>query len=332
MKRIFKSNLFFLCLVLLQFIVPSILLFAFKLDTSTVLILSSLFTIFLPTIIYFLVTKKSVKETLMLHKLSKRGLIASIALPFLCYPIASFCNILTSFWYTNNVGDAMQTMVGMPSLVFLFAFAISPAIGEEIIMRGVVLDGYKNKSIHTAAFMNGLLFAILHFNMPQFLYAFFLGAVFSYLVYYTGSIFSSMIVHFIFNGFSSLSFLVLNKLMNSELIPNEVTDMINNEVAAVSFNITQLLYSLFISIICIIVIIEIFKWLNKYKNSTHEIPSTEDTSLENLYTSNYEGIEINDSHIPRNEDDFKRFSSKLANSIAYLPIAISIIIFIFTSI
>lgn len=324
MKRIFKSNLFFLTLVALQFLVPNILLSIntiLPMSQVTILMLSTLFSIFVPTIIYFLITKKSVKNTLKFNKLTKQGVVSSLLLPFLCYPIASFCNIITSFFYTNNVGDIMQSLSAIPAFLFLIIFAVSPAIGEEIIMRGVVLDGYKKCSIHKAALINGLLFAILHFNMPQFLYAFFLGSLFSYLVYYTGSILSSMLVHFIFNAFSAVSFLIITKL--TSLFPNEVNTLIEGNSAVISFGFSDLIYSFFIAMVCLIIILEIFKWLKK---STKEAVAK---SNGDIIVTNCLDSAISDNSL---DDEFKTFSPKLSASITYLPIVIAAILFILISI
>jgi hypothetical protein len=72
-------------------------------------------------------------------------------------------------------------------------------------MRGVILGNYKHVSIKKAALMNGLMFGILHLNINQFVYAFVLGVVMAYIVYYTGSIFPSMLLHFCINGISAFA-------------------------------------------------------------------------------------------------------------------------------
>ena len=87
--------------------------------------------------------------------------------------------------------------------------ALTPAICEELVMRGVVLSEYKYKTTFKAAIMNGLIFGLMHLSGQQFLYAAILGFLFAYIVRVTGSLFSTMIVHFVFNGFNmTLSYLV----------------------------------------------------------------------------------------------------------------------------
>ena len=91
-------------------------------------------------------------------------------------------------------GISFATLIGI--------MALTPAICEEIVMRGVVLSEYKYKNTFKAAVMNGIIFGLMHLSGQQFLYAAVLGFLFAYIVRITGSLFSTMIVHFVFNGFN----------------------------------------------------------------------------------------------------------------------------------
>ena len=78
----------------------------------------------------------------------------------------------------------------------------APAIGEELIFRGVVLNGlaYKNKIL--AIFGSAFFFALMHANPVQFLYPFFIGIIMAYMDIVANSILPSMIIHCINNTFS----------------------------------------------------------------------------------------------------------------------------------
>ena len=82
----------------------------------------------------------------------------------------------------------------------LFVLALLPAICEELIFRGVVLKGLRrNFSDITAVLLSALMFCLMHGNLQQFAYTFLLGVVLGWIATRTGSIFSSMIVHFVNN-------------------------------------------------------------------------------------------------------------------------------------
>ena len=92
---------------------------------------------------------------------------------------------------------------GLFTLAF-FALTILPVLGEETILRGVLLSGGKQKSPLFAIFFSAMIFAFLHGNLHQLVHQFLLGAVMGYLVYLTGSIYASATIHFANNAFALL--------------------------------------------------------------------------------------------------------------------------------
>ena len=89
-------------------------------------------------------------------------------------------------------------------LVFLalFLIAVMPAIFEELIFRGIILESTKKLGTLQACLINGFLFSLFHCNPSQPGYTFVLGAVFAFVAIRTGSVIPSMIVHFLNNGYS----------------------------------------------------------------------------------------------------------------------------------
>lgn len=89
----------------------------------------------------------------------------------------------------------IQSLVKAPVMSFLQVCIIAPVI-EEILMRGFVLDGLKNKyGVAVALLLSALLFAILHFNMVQTLSAFVCGIILGLLYLKTNSISCCIIAH-----------------------------------------------------------------------------------------------------------------------------------------
>lgn len=106
--------------------------------------------------------------------------------------------------YVNFFGNTLAEIVSEDAhemFIFNFFFvAITPAILEEILMRGIVLHGYRNKSKFVAALVNGFMFGMLHLNSFQFFHTFIAGFVASYLVMGTNSILAGILIHVINNG------------------------------------------------------------------------------------------------------------------------------------
>lgn len=103
-----------------------------------------------------------------------------------------------------------------------FVLALVPAIFEELIFRGIIFNGLNKrfKTIH-AMLLSSLLFALYHANLQQLVYPFILGMIMSWLVARTGSIFSSMIVHFINNFIVVLSAYLYNTTGFSMNLPSQ---------------------------------------------------------------------------------------------------------------
>jgi len=88
-------------------------------------------------------------------------------------------------------------------LLALFVVAILPALGEEMIFRGIVMRFAARRSRGAMAFpvvISALLFALIHFH-PYGLPAIFLAGVLLALVYWwTGSLWLAILAHFVHNG------------------------------------------------------------------------------------------------------------------------------------
>lgn len=224
MKPVYRSNLYALIVILGQ-ILGSLFLGGVlyqKFSLQQVLFLSQILFLVVPAVIYFVVTRQSIGNTLKLNKITITDIVIILAIAFLSQPVASFLSALTNAFFKNIVNDVIKNLNKVPYITQLGVIALTPAICEEVTIRGIVLSGYKNISNWKAAIMTGLLFGILHLNPQQFLYAFVLGILFAYLVRITNSIFSSMVCHFAFNGIQVTNAYIMMKL-KPELI-NDTTD------------------------------------------------------------------------------------------------------------
>lgn len=78
----------------------------------------------------------------------------------------------------------------------IISITILAPIFEEIIMRGVILEGLMNRyKPATAIIGSALIFGISHFNLPQFLTATMLGLILGIIYYKTKSLFLCITIH-----------------------------------------------------------------------------------------------------------------------------------------
>lgn len=123
--------------------------------------------------------------------------------------------------------ELLKNMLAMNSiqdlLVNLIFIALAPAILEEIFFRGILQKQMVTifKNHHWGIFVTSLLFALIHFNMEQILPMLFLAMVMGYVAYYSKSIYPSMIIHFLNNGFAVLITYLSKYNTTAELISND---------------------------------------------------------------------------------------------------------------
>lgn len=202
-RPILSSNLFFLAILLISIIVPIVLspflYVTLGLSQPVALIAAHFIMFVLPAIIYILITKQSFKEVLRLNKISRKEVLLSFALAFLAQPVMMFFSYIASFFVNNDVAAMLDNLSKTPLWLMVLMIGVTPAISEEITVRGIVLSGYKFKNKHIGAVMSGLMFGILHLNPHQFLYAFAMGVIFAYVVTAANSLIPAMIAHFTIN-------------------------------------------------------------------------------------------------------------------------------------
>lgn len=87
--------------------------------------------------------------------------------------------------------------------ITLFHVALVPAICEETMYRGFVLNALKKKwGIVLAVVVSGVMFALYHVRFTQFIPLAALGILLAILAWKSKSIYPAMAAHFINNGFS----------------------------------------------------------------------------------------------------------------------------------
>lgn len=147
-------------------------------------------------------------------------LLIGVALMFVSLPLT---NLLTTWNEKMNFGEAFESLEALlkqledtagdlteqmlqvdsiGGLLFnLLVIALIPAIGEELTFRGVLQQALTRKmNVHVAVFLSAFIFSFIHFQFYGFLPRMFLGLLLGYLFYYSGSLWTSILMHFVNNG------------------------------------------------------------------------------------------------------------------------------------
>ena len=90
----------------------------------------------------------------------------------------------------------VDTLGGL--LVNIGLMALLPAVGEELTFRGVV-QGMFTRNKHVAIWATAAIFSFVHMQFYGFLPRMLLGAMFGYMLWWTGSLWVPMLMHFVNN-------------------------------------------------------------------------------------------------------------------------------------
>ncbi len=94
----------------------------------------------------------------------------------------------------------------------IFMIAIIPAIGEELVFRGIVLRLFNQwtKNIHIAVWVSAILFSAMHLQFYGFLPRLFLGAILGYMFVWSGNIWIPIFAHFANNAMAIISYYLIH--------------------------------------------------------------------------------------------------------------------------
>lgn len=93
-------------------------------------------------------------------------------------------------------------------IINILLIAVLPAFGEEFIFRGALMRTLKQwtNNAHLAVWLSAIIFSAIHIQFLGFLPRLFLGALFGYMVMYSGSLWIAIIAHFVNNAIAVVAF------------------------------------------------------------------------------------------------------------------------------
>jgi membrane protease YdiL (CAAX protease family) len=172
---------------------------------------------------------------------------------------------LGSFIGPNNATETLSAFGNESFIAMAFIVAVTPAFCEELIFRGYILEKSEGLGMKKAVLVNGLFFAFMHLDLQQFLYTFFMGAVFALFVLHARSLTASIFAHFCINATQ----LALSRLMDIFLRPAD--SVLTNQELLSSF--ITLTVAALIFLPAVIIFYRAFVSHNRKRNTRGEILS-----------------------------------------------------------
>ncbi|MBE5950685.1 MAG: CPBP family intramembrane metalloprotease [Lachnospiraceae bacterium] len=200
--RIGAVNIVFLITILVS-VVMSFLPLGFLDAYPAVQIVISQLILAVPVAVYMAKERMSYRETVQLNPVKLMDLLLVLVFGVLLQPVLTLINAISMVFSTNSTNTFLfEFSQTMPLPVMLLLVAVLPCVCEESVYRGFFYQQYKKAHPWKAVLLSGFLFGLMHGNLNQFCYATVMGIVFALLIEATGSILSTMLIHFAINGFS----------------------------------------------------------------------------------------------------------------------------------
>lgn len=193
-----------------------------------------------PFIIGYLFSRHSFSFLKLNIKPKQKSVIAIIILMIAAIPAINLfaqANImlLDSIFSPNNWMKEMEELALKTTEAFLNAdsvlglmaniliIAIIPAIGEELIFRGILQKIFINwtRNIHFSVIFTAIIFSGFHFQFYGFLPRFLLGVLFGYLFVWSKTIWLPIIAHFVNNGFA----VIISYFISRGNIPKDIENV-----------------------------------------------------------------------------------------------------------
>lgn len=207
--------------------------------------------IIVPVIVYLIVTKQNFFEAIRLKKVNIWSLLLVIPLVYLLEPLLICINAISMSFSTNVIATTMEDIVEtMPYIAGISLMALLPALVEEITFRGVLLNSFhRDSNPWPGIIFSAICFGAMHMNFNQIAYALVLGIIMGIVLEASGSILTTMLVHFLYNGTSTTLLYLLPMIMkwsngvleDSGMSQAEIDQMMSVSEAAATTSSEQML-------------------------------------------------------------------------------------------
>jgi sodium transport system permease protein len=162
-----------------------------------------------PALFFLRSGRFDVRSTLSLRRPPSGALGAATVLVLGAIPLGWLIGWLQSFVIPvpPDLVEGLDQLVTADSpgrfLWLLFLLALTPAICEEVVFRGVLLGGTRALEPWRIVTLNGVVFGLFHVSFEtvvRFLPTAYLGVVIAWAVWRTGSLFVGMLMHLLNNA------------------------------------------------------------------------------------------------------------------------------------
>lgn len=214
-----------------------------------------------PSAVYLWISSSWDELKKVFGNVNRQGVMLSVAFFMVAFPFVNFLAewnasleipTVLGTWMESKESQAGQLtaiFLDMPNvglLLFnLLMIAVLPAVGEELIFRGIIQRGLTKHAInpHLSIWIAAALFSAIHLQFFGFFPRLLMGVAMGYLFFWSGNLWYPIIAHFTNNAVSIiLSFGIQHNHIQPEI---ETAGIDNGTVASFSLVFCMMLLYLF---------------------------------------------------------------------------------------
>ena len=246
-----KVNWLFLIIIIVHFVFVGLLSFTPLQEyigwNIVINLVSSQMILWVPAVIFLIATRTNPIKFCRFRCVKPTTLLMTVLYTMLCGPLTTLANAISLLFVDNTVVALSGEILSMPFAVMLFLMAIYGPFSEELVFRGIVYQGYRKQgSAWKAMILTALLFALMHMNINQAMYAFVAGLMLILLMEATDSIWPSVLAHFCVNAFSVVM------MYGMELVQGDMAELMESSTQSLGQYEVLLVISLYLllAVIC----------------------------------------------------------------------------------
>jgi sodium transport system permease protein len=175
-----------------------------RLGIAAVVLVNGYGFMLLPTLLFALVMRMPARETFGLWRPHWRAVAGAILVGVSAWIAVG--GLVSRLWRPpDELVRALEKLLLLgerPQSLWVvwLVIGLTPAITEELLFRGLILQGLRRWGKWKALLVSSLLFALAHSSIYRLAPTLFLGLILGWVAWRSGSIFTSMLVHFLNNG------------------------------------------------------------------------------------------------------------------------------------
>lgn len=160
-------------------------------------------------VMYFLIYRKN-RNVIRVYNptIKERALdivLEIIAFVFISWGLNNLIVMSPLVSISEGFSEANASFYGSTLVIELIGAGILAPLLEELVFRGIVYGALRKiMGMWPAVIISAVLFALVHFNVVQFIYALAMGIVLALCMEYVGNLYGAIIGHIVANSFAVL--------------------------------------------------------------------------------------------------------------------------------